>query len=744
MNSAALLNPTPQARFTRTALALVAGVTLVLGMLFLRVAQLQLAPSEGLRAQMVARTTTRDDLPPRGDIVDRRGRLVASTAFARRVVIDPTVFAKDRDFATEVTRLAQAAGVPRADVEAKLRNAIAENSRREEIAANWPESAPLWRAETEGTPPVMVARDVDVPANAAASPAVAHKAEDPFAAVQEAGKKAEAAAAGKPVKADAVLEAAPAVAPELLPPKPIRYLAVTDLLSHEQETAVRALMKRTANNLKPLVGVGLERQQVREFAGSDAMAPLVGKVGFGHKGMMGAEYRLDEALSGEEGSLTYVRDRSGKPLWVEPSGVIPATPGSNVRLAIDSEVQRIALEEVTQQVADMNAAGGRCVIADPNTGEVLAMVDIVRDVPEAIPFPWVDAPAPRKKGEPAPKADRGSFNPNQRYKVIPDDPGRKIHPALARNRCVEDIYEPGSTFKPFVWSTITELGRAKPDEVINTENGKWVTPDGRPLTDVTARPTMTWQQVLINSSNIGMVKVGTRLSAQELHDAVVRFGFGHKTNIGLPGEASGLVTPLSAWKTPTHTSVSYGHELGVTPLQMVRAFSAFARRGDTAGTLPTLHLLAPESRAATDPTMRVLPPDVAMLTRHTMKYVVDAVDRNAAKKDMPVGGWRYTMFGKSGTAKIPIGGAPKGKVKPSGAGGYFDNQFISSFLSAGPVEDPKLVCLVIIDDPGPREGVSRRSRYGASAAGPAARRIMERALTYLGVPASPEEALSAN
>lgn len=159
------------------------------------------------------------------------------------------------------------------------------------------------------------------------------------------------------------------------------------------------------------------------------MAPLVGKVGFGHKGMMGAEYRLEEALR-RRGLSTYVRDRSGKPLWVEPAGVIPATPGTNVCLSIDSELQRIAHEEVARQVEDMNAAGGRCVIADPNTGEVLAMVDIVRDVPGALPFPWVDAPVKtdgKKSGAPKP---RGSFDPNQCYRVIPDDPGRRVHPRL--------------------------------------------------------------------------------------------------------------------------------------------------------------------------------------------------------------------------------------------------------------------------------------------------------------------------
>lgn len=173
---------------------------------------------------------------------------------------------------------------------------------------------------------------------------------------------------------------------------------------------------------------------------------------------------------------------------------------------------------------------------------------------------------------------------------------------------------------------------------------------------------------------------------------------------------------------------------------MVLLFTCLARRGETAGTLPSLRLLAADSQA--QPHVRVLPPDVALLTRHTMKFVVDAVDRNAAKKDMPVGGLATRCSASPAPPKSRSAVHPPARPSPA-AGGYFDNQFISSFLSAGPVEDPKLACLVIIDDPGPRDGVSRRSRYGATAAGPAARRIMERSLTYLGVGA-PRVPLATN
>jgi cell division protein FtsI/penicillin-binding protein 2 len=423
-----------------------------------------------------------------------------------------------------------------------------------------------------------------------------------------------------------------------------------------------------------------------------------------------------------------------------PGSVQPAEPGQDVRLSIDLEIQRMGYEELFAAVEAQNAAGGRLVIADPSTGEILAMVDIVRDVPDAVPFPWVVVPPKGQRAAPEPDV----LATPRRYITIRPDPDRKRHPALGRNRCVEDIYEPGSTFKPFVWATVVELGRAGLDETFDTEGGRWRMPFGRYIEDVTKRGTMTWREVLINSSNIGMIKGAARLSPQELHDAMARFGFGKRTGVGVlgkgfEGEAAGIVTPVDKWTIYTHTSVPYGHEVSVTPVQMVRAFCAFARQGELAGTLPRLRLTAPEPGEGEGVVYRVLPSDVATTTRETMVGVVDTMESNMRlrKEPAPEGGWRYRLFGKSGTAEIPLGGAPKGKRAPRGSKGYFEDQFNSSFIAGGPVEDPRLVVLVIIDDPAKRPGLPRSSRYGSAAAGPVVRRIMERVLTYQGVNPSP-------
>jgi cell division protein FtsI (penicillin-binding protein 3) len=454
---------------------------------------------------------------------------------------------------------------------------------------------------------------------------------------------------------------------------------------------------------------------------------------------VGAERLLEPLLAGRAGTITYTRDARGRPLWLDPGSVRPAEAGADVRLSLDVELQRICHEELMRGVEDQNAQGGRLVLADPRTGEILAMVDVVREVADAVAYPWVDIPPPRKKGEPAPKEPDVLGGKPRRYRIIPEDPGRKVHPALARNRCIEDMYEPGSTFKPFVWATINELGLVRMDEMIDTEGGRWTLPIGRYLEDVVKRERQTWHDVMVNSSNIGMVKGAARMTPRQLHDACERFGFGKPTGIGFPtravaGESAGAVTPLSKWSRFTHTSVPYGHEIAVTPVQMVRAFSAFARDGEMAGTLPRLRLDAVGTESPQGVIYRVLPAEVALQAREPMAKVAEKMQetmRVGLQQAPPEGGWRYRIFGKSGTADVPLGEAPKGKKRPRGASGYYDDHFNSSFIAAGPVEHPRLVICVVIDDP--RRPGDRRLRYGTAAAGPVVRRVMERSLTYLGV-----------
>jgi cell division protein FtsI/penicillin-binding protein 2 len=696
-------------------LVTVAILSILLLAMVARVAQLQLAPSDALREQMTPRVSSRTIAPLRGDITDRKGRILSDTSFAERVVVDPTLLPKEQAKLDEViVSLSTAMNADPDKVGSAIHRALAVNARREKAWADSGQSEPagLHGVLANFLPLANVERE---------SPK--HDAEPEPASDEE--------------QSLAVLK------------RPIRYVPVSEPLDQDHLAAVKALIKD-----KKLKGIALERQPVRQYPGGTPAASIVGLVGFEQVGMMGAEKLLDARLQGKPGSLQFVRDRDGKPLWLDPGSVQPPIAGQDVRLSIDLELQRIAEEELTRGVEEADAAGGRLVLIDPLTGEVLAICDVLRDVPDAVPYPWVDAPTKLKRGEKAPP-EPNVLAQRRRYITMKLDEGRKQHPALGRNRAIEDVYEPGSTFKPFVWATITELALAKPDEIFDTEGGRWTTAYGRPIQDVTKREKMTWREVLINSSNIGMIKAAERMTFAQLHDVPVRFGFGRPTGIGVDGkgwvgEASGIVTPMRAWSKYTQTSVAYGHEIAVTPVQMVRAFSAFCRPGDLAGTLPQLRLTAvdPSDRVRAEGQLpsdadlqsgviyRVLPPHIALLTRETMRGVADNMELRWAKP--PKGGWRYVMFGKSGTAEIPLGKAPDGKKRPKGSSGYFDDQYNSSFVAGAPIENPRLVCIVVIDDPGP-DLVDHKRHYGAATAGPVVRRVMERALTYLGVPPSPAE-----
>jgi len=421
----------------------------------------------------------------------------------------------------------------------------------------------------------------------------------------------------------------------------------------------------------------------------------------------------------------YVRDASRRPLWIEPGTWQPAEAGGDVRLSIDLELQRIALEELHRGIIEADAAGGRLVMSDPRTGEIVAIADLVREVPGLLAYPFQPKDSPKSEDPPLPVG---------RYDTIMEGNGRQIHPALAKNRCVEDLYEPGSAFKPFVWSLATELGAAKPDDVIDTEGGYWRTPYGRRIEDVTRRDEMTWREVLVNSSNIGMVKVTSRLEYDQVRDKILELGFGRPTRIGLPGESAGLVQSLSNWSDYTQTSVAFGHEVGVTPVQMLRAFGVFARDGELAGTMTDLWMTGAmdEDLAIAK---RIFRPETAALVRGALVEVAAKAEK-ALERTTGETGWRYRMFGKSGTADAPIGPPPKGYRYPKGGGGYFEDQYNSSFIAGAPVESPRLTIVVVIDDPGP-EAVYKHRHYGSRVAAPVVRRVLERSLRYLGVEPSP-------
>ena len=206
-----------------------------------------------------------------------------------------------------------------------------------------------------------------------------------------------------------------------------RYVVIDHELDDWQAHAIRQ-----AN----LTGVGLQAHLVRHYPHGETGAGVIGMVGFEHTGLGGMEHLFEATLAPRDGRLTYLRDANRRALWIDPEAHRPAEDGGNVQLSIDLVIQQFIEQRIEEAVKEFNAGGGRAIVLDCRTGEIRAMCDVL--------------------------------NPRPDWDEVTTDPGRDIHRALGRNRCVTDPYEPGSTFKPFVWAVATELGRADPEEILPT------------------------------------------------------------------------------------------------------------------------------------------------------------------------------------------------------------------------------------------------------------------------------------
>jgi cell division protein FtsI (penicillin-binding protein 3) len=464
-----------------------------------------------------------------------------------------------------------------------------------------------------------------------------------------------------------------------------RFVPITDPLPAEDVALIRAAIRRGE-----LPGVNVERRPIREQFAGDLAASLVGITGFEGDGLTGLEYTWNERLAGQDGRVRFRRARNGRELWVAPGDHQPAQAGPDLTLSLDLVIQQIAEEELTAGVEACNAQGGRIVVADPQTGELLAVYDMLR-----------------------PRTDMDIIEPAHRIRLEPgpDDP-----PLVAQaSRLATEPYEPGSTFKPFVWAILTQDGRATPDEMLDTPAGPpGIRVSRRWIRDAYYYGRSDWAKVLVKSMNSGMVIVAMRETQARLRERIRDFGFGTRTNVGLAGESRGTVRSAEQWSEYTQGSVAMGHEISVTPLQMVRAFMAFCRDG----TMPQLTLVARDERTAVvDGHRRVMTPEIARLARDIMHRVTTEGTGRKARSE------KYTSFGKSGTAQAhnPV------------EGGYFEDRYVSSYIAGAPRENPRVVVLVVMDDP------DKRIMHGGGAvAGPVAMRVFERTLEYLGVPADVE------
>jgi len=419
-----------------------------------------------------------------------------------------------------------------------------------------------------------------------------------------------------------------------------------------------------------LSGLATETRLVRDYPQGTLAGQLTGFVGLEGHGLEGLELAMDPALTGTDGSMRYWRDARRKPLWVRQGNYQPPADGMSLTLSLDLVIQNFAEVALAETCSKQyGAPSGQIIVMQPFTGEILAMAN----------FPSFDP------------GDGGNTDAN-----------------LRRNRCVTDVFEPGSVFKTFVWAAATEAGIASTQEQIDCHMGTYVSPRGRRLRDAHGYGLLTWEYVLVKSSNIGMAIVGQRLGARRMHTAVRAFGFGTAPGSGLPGEIRGIVNPLNTWTHYSVTSVPMGQEIAVTALQLARGFCVFANGG---------MLVTPTIRRA-DPAFggerfydRILSAKTANLTRQALRRVVtDGTGRKV--KDSA-----YEIFGKTGTAQVP------------GPGGYLPDQYTAAFVCGAPMNEPRIVVVCVIHRPDKSKGY-----YGGTVAAPAAMSVVDQTLTYMGVP----------
>ncbi len=451
-----------------------------------------------------------------------------------------------------------------------------------------------------------------------------------------------------------------------------RYIVLDQRLSEQRLAAFKTIK---------LPGLATEPVLVRDYPQGTLAGQLIGFVGTDGEGLEGLEKDLDKQLHASSGRIRYQRDARGRALWVQAGSYQRQTDGQNLRLSLDAVIQSIAEKHLAQAVEKFNAEGGQLVVMDPMTGEILAMANYLKKT-DTHPTPFSPA-------------HFGASDPEAR-----------------RNRAVTDVFEPGSIFKPIIWSAATQLGAADPSEIIDcSTTGVHRTSKGRVLRDADPHGRITWDEVLMFSSNIGMSIVAERVGAEKLHEAVRRFGFGAPTGSGLPGEVGGVVHPLKKWTHYSVTSIPMGQELSVTPLQMVRAYCAIAN----GGLLPTPTVKPADGQGgplAYD-MMRVLDARIADYTRSVMRrQVTDGGGRYANSK-------LYELFGKTGTAQLP----------DFENGGYHQDQYVSSFIGGAPVNAPRLIVGCFIHRPDKKIG-----HYGGIVSGPVVKQVMEQSLMYLGVP----------
>ena len=419
-----------------------------------------------------------------------------------------------------------------------------------------------------------------------------------------------------------------------------------------------------------LPGVTLFKESRRYYPNSELAAHVIGYVGVDNNGLGGIESAYDAQIRGKDGKVLIQTDNKRRALFSRVER--PATAGAGIELTIDEYLQHVAERELRQGVEENHAQGGTAIVMDPHTGEILALAN------------WP------------------TFNPNT-FARAEDD--------ARRNRAIQTLYEPGSTFKIVTASAALEQKVITPETMIDTNPGSITFPGRKPIYDTHKYGVIDFTDVIVKSSNVGAIKVGLRVGPETLTQYVTRFGFGQTLGPDFKGETAGIVWSADRLNDSALASVSMGYQVGVTPLQMATAVSSIANGG---------HLIQPrvvrafikDGRRIEVPhkeMRRTIEPETAATLTTIMEQVVVRGTARAAQID------GFTIAGKTGTAAKLVNGH------------YQKSDYNASFVGFIPSRKPALTILVVIDSP------HGNGYTGGAVSAPVFKRIAEAAVTYLGI-----------
>ena len=442
---------------------------------------------------------------------------------------------------------------------------------------------------------------------------------------------------------------------------------ITSNLDREFVYLVRHMRPSDATQVAELKipGIYLLREYQRFYPAGEVTGHLLGFTKkYDDIGQEGLELAYDRWLGAQAGAKRVIQDRYGRTVE-DVESIRAPRPGEDLITSIDLRIQYLAYRELKAAVHEHQAKGGSVVVLDIDTGEVLAMVN-----------------------QPA-------YNPNDRDQVAA---------SRYRNRAATDIFEPGSSIKPFIAAAGIASGRFHPSTIIDTSPGL-VRVGIKPITDKHNLGPITLTTVIAKSSNVGMTKMAMTLAPQSMHTMLRAFGFGEVTGSGFPGESAGLLYDASHWRKIEQATISYGYGLSVTPLQLARAYSILG----AGGIRRPVTLRRVEGAV---PGERVVDARVAQEMLTMMESVVSQ-DGATGYRAALVG---YRVAGKTGTAWT------------ADAGGYSSDRYKASFGGVVPASHPRLAAIVVIDEPGGRQF------YGGDVAAPVFANVMAGALRLLGVP----------